>query len=137
MNSPLLGLDIGLKRTGVAISESGLLAKPLTMIEAKPPHMAQAINQIVALTKEHEIKTLVIGVPYTQDEALTGQALKVEQIIIQLEEALRASKQDGTQLVRVNEFGSSQEAARRFPKDQLDSASAAVILQEYLDSFAS
>jgi len=132
MNSPLLGLDIGLKRTGVALSDSGIVAHPLTVIEAKPPHINNVIQEICALLREHEVRTLVVGLPYTSDDATTTQALRVEEIITQLEEGIARLPQP-PELVRVNEFHSSVDAKALYPHDPLDSASAAVILQSYLD----
>ena len=132
MSSPLLGLDIGLKRTGVALSESGIVAQPLTVIEAKPPHMENVISEIVALVSEYEVRTVVAGLPYTSEDGATAQALKVEQILTRLEEAL-AKLPDPPVIVRANEFHSSLDARERFPNDPIDSAAAAIILQSHLD----
>jgi putative Holliday junction resolvase len=132
MNSPYLGLDLGFKRTGVALSESGMIAHPLGVIEAKPPHMTNVVQEILEIVRQHEVATLVIGVPYTQDEALTSQALRIEQVISQIEQALPAI----VEVIRVNEFHSSLDAAELYPKIDKDSAAAAIILQDYLDSLA-
>ncbi len=132
MSSPLLALDLGLARTGVALSESGIIAQPLVVIENRLPHLTNTVQEILSYVQEYAIQTLVIGVPYTQDEALTGQALKVEAIITQLEEAL-IKKGLTPEIVRVNEFYSSQDADRLFPTTPRDSAAAAIILQSYID----
>lgn len=132
MNSPLLGLDIGFKRTGVALSESGLLARPLTTLEAKPPHMHGIVQDIISLVKEHEAVTLVIGMPYREDDAPTEQSLKVDQVVTQLEDRLRETGLT-VEIVRMNEFHSTRDAALLFPRDDPDAAAAALILQSYLD----
>lgn len=133
MNSPLLALDIGLKRTGVAISESGLIAQPLTVIEIKPPHFHKLVSGVVDLVQEFSIQTLVIGVPFTMDEGPTGQALKVEQIISHIEQAFTSSKSE-LKIVRVNEYHSTLDAAKLYPTTDPDSAAATIILQDYIDS---
>ena len=132
MNSPYLALDIGFKRTGVALSESGMIATPLTVLEAKPPHMTNVVQDVMALIKEYDVATLVIGVPYSEEEAETSQALKVEQVIIQIETAI---KEHGLsiEIERINEFHSTRDAALQYPSAQLDAAAAAIILQDFLD----
>ena len=133
MISPLLGLDIGLKRTGVALSESGIISQPLTVIEAKPPHMTNVVQEIVRFVREYDIVTLVVGVPYTEDDSDTTQALKVEHIITQLEEALAVLPHPPV-IERVNEAFSSIDAHELYPNTPIDSAAAALILQSYLDA---
>jgi len=133
MNSPLLGLDVGLKRTGVALSESGIIVQPLLVLEAKPPHLTNVVREVVKLVQEYEIKTLVVGMPNTSDDGTTAQALKVESIISQLEDALGRLPKPPL-LEKVNEFGSSIDARELYPNDPIDSASAAIILQTYIDT---
>ena len=133
MNSPYLGLDIGFKRTGVALSESGLIAQPLTVLEAKPPHMNGVVQEVLQLLKEHEIRTLVIGVPYDEDESQTSQALRVEQVINQIESGIK-EQQLLVEIVRSNEYHSTQDAAALYPNTPDDAAVAALILQDTLDA---
>jgi putative transcription antitermination factor YqgF len=132
MNSPLLGLDIGLKRTGVALSESGIIAQPLTVIEASPPHMGNVVTEVCRLIQEYGIRTLAVGLPYTAEDGVTAQSLKVEGILTQLEEAL-AELPEPPDVIRINEFASSLDAKEQYPHDPIDSAAAAIILQSYLD----
>ncbi|MBU6389231.1 Holliday junction resolvase RuvX [Patescibacteria group bacterium] len=135
MNSPLLGLDLGFRRTGVAISENGLLARPLTVIRARPPHMQVVVEAVIQLVNEHKIATLVIGLPYTEDDRLTSQALKVERIISQIDSALAAQGMK-PEIKRINEFHTSLDAAAIYPEAPLDAAAAALILQDYIDQHA-
>ena len=58
-----LGLDIGDKRTGVAISDpQGILAVPLNVVN----HQGEdaAMNDIIKLVGQYEIERIVIGLPY-------------------------------------------------------------------------
>ncbi len=132
MTPPYLGLDIGLARTGVALSESGVLAQPLTVLEAKPPHMTGVVQEILKLIAEYEARTLVIGVPYSEDESSTSQALKVEQIISQIEAAIKEHGLE-VEIVRSNEYHSTQDASVLYPHVASDAAAAALILQDQLD----
>ena len=132
MNSPLLGLDVGFKRTGVALSESGIIASPLTVLEADRPHMSRVIKEIIVLVRNHDIQTLVIGLPYTEDGEATDQSNKVERFINDLRGTLASEDLQPT-LETVNEFYSSREAAELYPDAPLDAAAAALILQEYIN----
>jgi putative Holliday junction resolvase len=132
MNSPLLALDIGLKRTGVALSESGLIAQPLGVIEWQLPHANNLVKPIIDYIRQYEIRTLVVGVPFDQDEQLTSQALKTEHIIVQLEDELKKEKLD-TVVVRVNEFSSTQDGLAAYPGVDKDAAAATLLLQDYLE----
>jgi len=135
MNSPLLALDIGRKRTGVAISESGILSTPLTVLQADPPHMQRVVQEVVTLVREHETKTLVIGIPYSSEDALTEQAVRIEQVINRLEEQVMADVPWPVAIERINEFRTSQDAAELYPGVPGDSAAAALILQDYIDQY--
>lgn len=134
MSNSVLALDIGLKRTGVAISESGLIAQPLGVIEAKPPHMQAVVKAVLEYIEEYNVGTLVIGIPYSQEEHLTSQALKVEQIIGQIEKAVKdQASAKNVQIVRINEYHSTQDAKLLFPTTDPDAAAATIILQDFLD----
>lgn len=132
MNSPLLALDIGLRRTGVALSESGLLAQPLTTIEWQPPHATTLVNEIIQLVHKYEIRTVVVGIPYDADGDMTGQALKTEHILNQLESAIRQHKLPA-EIERSSEYHSTLDARHLFPDSDKDAAAAAVILQDYIE----
>ena len=55
----VLGIDYGLKRTGLAISDPlGIIASPLETIETK-----NLLNYILDLNKKEKISVLVIGLP--------------------------------------------------------------------------
>lgn len=136
MNSPLLGLDIGFKRTGVALSESGLIAQPLTTLEADQPHMTKVLQGLLALVKEYEVRTIVVGLPYTEAGAPTSQSLKVSSFLQSLRDFLKQHELT-PEIVEVNEFYSSQEADELYPHVERDAAAAAIILQHYLDQHQS
>ena len=70
-----LGLDVGDRRIGVAISgPHGLLAVPLSVI-AKSEDAAR--ENIINLVKQHRIERIVIGLPRSLNGGLGQQANKV------------------------------------------------------------
>lgn len=132
MNSPLLALDLGLKRTGVAISENGLIAKPLLVVETNPPHFHRAIQEIVKIIQVNEIQTLIIGLPYGENEDETTQSIKYQRLSTLIIEELK-QKQLTPEVAFLNECHTSQDAQLLFPNVPVDAAAATIILQDYID----
>lgn len=133
MSSPYLGLDIGLHHTGTALSESGLVARPLEVIESKPPHQHALFKRIGELVREHDVRTLVIGMPYTADGDPTDQSEKTAKLVEQIREELG---QQGFEpdIVLANEIGSSQDGQHQYPGLDDHLSAATLILQDYLDA---
>ena len=61
----IIGIDVGLKRIGVAFS-NGSVVVPLKAIIRK--NRNQAANEITNLLKEYKATTLVVGIPLTNKE---------------------------------------------------------------------
>jgi putative holliday junction resolvase len=137
-----LGIDYGHRRIGLAISDAtGLLARPWKTI-ARHGNIAQVANALAAeieqLTREEEgLAGVVLGFPRT----LGGDATDQTHAVNRVADALRARL--AVPIVLQDERLSSREAesrlARRIKswrdrKPLLDAASAAVILQDYLDT---
>ena len=68
-----LGLDVGDRRIGVAVSRLGTVAMPLEVIERDGTEM----ERLVSLAGEHEVDGIVVGIPYSLDGAEKAQAEKV------------------------------------------------------------
>jgi len=82
-----LGLDIGDKRTGVAISDAeGLLAVPLTVIVSQSEEAT--IGDIIKLVEHHRIERIVVGLPRSLSGSLGPQADKVTAFVEKLRNSL-------------------------------------------------
>ena len=131
-----IGLDIGDKRIGVAISDpEEILASPLTTISRDTDE--NAINAILELVKEKNVGKIVFGLPYSLDGSIGSQADKVL--------AFMKSFSDHTDLkILTQDERLSTLAGRRLLteagtkgkdfKQKRDAAAAAFVLQGYLDS---
>ncbi len=70
-----LGLDLGAKRIGVAVSDrSGTIATPLTVIQ-RAGRRADDHRRIAALVREEEAEIVVVGLPLSMDGSL-GRAAR-------------------------------------------------------------
>ncbi len=130
-----LGLDIGDRRIGIAISDpSGILASPLTIIERGEDR--SAVDAIVAIVKENGVGRVIAGLPRSLDGSLGPQAQKVMGFTDKLRAVLPVPLEfRDERLSTVSARRGMKEAmgkkARREIKD--DALAAAVILQSYLE----
>jgi putative Holliday junction resolvase len=130
-----LGLDVGEKRVGVAIcDESRTLARPLRTLNRASKK--EDFIQFAALCREHAIEKVIVGLPKTLHGAEGPQARRVRRYAVELQAALnlpidfwdeRFSSVDAQE-----RLSSASRKARA--KGDIDSAAAAIILQEYLDA---
>ena len=79
-----LALDVGQRRTGVAIGE--VLARPLVTLERRSK--VQDFEAIARLVREHEVDTVVVGLPLNMDGTKGFQAAKVERYATALKDTL-------------------------------------------------
>lgn len=113
-----LGLDIGDRKTGVAISDpDGVLATPLTVIERR--NQEDVIADIIKLVEQYKVECIVVGLPYSLDGHLTQQAMKVKDFTEKLQSVIAVSRSPEPKLraegVAISEGGS---VATRYSSDE-------------------
>lgn len=133
--SRILGLDIGDRKIGVAVSDpSQVLASPISTIVRDDD--AKAINQIASLAKKYGVTHIIIGLPYSLSGAIGKQAEKVLSFKQKIAEALSVEiiMQD-ERLSSVSANQKLREAGKKGNKlkNEMDAAAATVILQSFLD----
>ena len=132
----VLGLDVGDKRVGVAISDAeNILASPLTTIERSVDD-AITVQAIVDIVMNRKVERVIAGLPYSLSGAVGPQANRTLAFIEKL-------SQSTTVPVETRDERLSTVAAQRMlrqtgkkgaqMKAQIDAAAAAYILQGYLD----
>jgi len=127
-----LGIDYGLARIGVAISESGIMARPHSVIQNKGDKKnIAAIHKILCGVYDVQYY-IVFGVPL----GANGNETEMSTEIRRFGELVK--NQLGVEVVFHNERYSSLEASEYIKsvksKESIDAVAAAVILQRYLDS---
>ncbi len=131
----ILGLDVGDRRIGVAVSdELGYFAHGVKII--KRGSLKQDITELKEIISRLDIGQLVVGLPKNLDGSIGAQAEKVLKFIKQLEYEINL------QINTWDERFSTQEAERtlneaglnwRKQKKVKDKLAAVIILQGYLD----
>lgn len=138
----IVGLDVGERRIGVAISDAtGTLARPVTTLRTTGLDgnaLDTAATEIARLAGEEDgVAAIVVGLPRNLDGSDSAMTPRIAIFADRLRSrsALPVSVQD--------ERLTSVEAERRLAerstdwrdrKARLDAAAAAIILQDYLDS---
>jgi len=130
-----LGLDVGSKTIGVAVSdELGLCAHGLTTLHRQG--MKRDVAAVLEIVQERAVDTLVVGLPYD----LEGKVGPRAQRVLAFVEELRAAS--APPIETWDERFSTVEAervlleanlSRKRRKAVIDRAAAAVILQGWLD----
>lgn len=136
-----LGIDLGDSKTGVAISNTSVLATPLRTIIEKNTKLL--IEKIVAIIKEEKITTIVIGNPKNMDGSLGFRCKKVAKFVESLSNSIKENFEQTIEIVLLDErlttvlanknmisSGSKQKTRRQHENEE----AAVIILQSYLDS---
>jgi putative Holliday junction resolvase len=138
----VLGLDIGRRRVGIAISDpTRTLARPHSTVTVTEATLVDRVAAAIeALAREDDgIGQIVVGWPMRLNGEPNAQTALVGAFIAALRE------RTAVPIVTEGEQLSSREAESRLAlnekdwrkrKAQLDAAAAAVILQDYLDRHA-
>ena len=128
-----LGLDIGDKKIGVALSDPlGIVASPLTIINGSDT--VTAISAILDVVSQNQVGQIIVGLPCSMDGSIGQQAEKVKGFVAELCEQTQVP-------VEFSDERLSTVAAKRLmqgmkktgKKNRDDDVAAAIILQGYLD----
>ena len=137
----VLGIDYGARRIGLALSDAtGTLASPWRLLQ-RPPSDAETLRMVITeietLKKDDDgLAAVIVGWPRRLDGSPTDQTAIVETFSRAL--GARITVPVILQDERLSSHEAESRLARREPdwrrrKQKLDAASAAVILQDYLD----
>jgi putative holliday junction resolvase len=132
----VIGLDLGSKRIGVAVSDrSGTIASPLTVLQ-RTGSRALDHKAIAALVEEEEAEGVVIGLPLSLDgsmgpaaQAAVAEAGEISSVVTVPVETFDERLTTVTADRSLMEARMRAEARRRV----VDKVAAAVMLQTWLD----
>lgn len=135
-----LGIDFGEKRIGIAVSDEN---KKYSFSRDYIINDIQLKTKLLKIIREENIVKIIIGYPLNFKSEKTIQTLKIEDFKNQLEEFLRKNSVS-SELVFYDErftskiaessiLNSGLKKKRRQEKGLVDSISAQIILQDYID----
>ena len=131
----MLGLDVGDKRIGVALSDpGGMIASALTVLNRS--ENASELEAITELVGEWEVEGIVVGLPFSMDGSEGGQAGKVREFCQMLSECVTVpvlTWDERLSTVAAERIMLDAGMKREKRKDKRDAIAAAITLQGYLD----
>lgn len=137
MSGPFLGLDVGDRTIGVAVSDELGWAHPLQTIRRK--NLQADLDALAAIVEERSATRLVVGLPLNMDDTEGPRAQKTRRFAERLRERFplpvvlwdeRLTTWEAERLLR--EAG----ARRQKKKERIDAIAAQLLLQSYLDASA-
>ena len=132
----ILGLDIGDRRIGVALSDpQGILASPLTIIERSDEQAG--IKAIVDIVTQKEVGRIIVGLPLSMNGSIGEQAKKVEVFIRELSDHTEVPIEFRDERLTTLSAKRLMRDVRKSQKMKDDAVAAALILQSYLDEVSS
>lgn len=134
----IMGLDLGSKTVGVAISDALLItAQPIETITRKEENkLRQTLARIETLIEEHGVGKIVLGYPKNMNDSIGDRALFSEEFKEKLERRTGLEVilwDERLTTVAADEVLIESGVRRENRKKYVDQIAAVFILQEYLD----
>lgn len=126
-----LAIDYGTRRIGTAFAEPGTsVAFRGEVIFTKSPE--ESLNKVIELIQNTKAEKVIVGVPLGLEDKDTQMSKEIDSFISNLQSATNI------EIIRWNEVMTSllskQNLGSRSNRENVNSESARIILQEYLDN---
>jgi putative Holliday junction resolvase len=130
-NNSYIALDVGEKRIGVAVGDSGIrIAVPFETIEVDGGELAR----IARVAADERAQAIIIGYPRNQSGEATAQTAYVEKFAERLHELnIEIIFQDES-LTSVIAEQRLKQHGKPYTKGDIDAQAAAIILQDYMEA---
>lgn len=129
-NKSYIALDVGEKRIGVAVGDSGVrIAVPFDTIETD----GDEIERIAKLVIDEKADVVVIGYPRNQSGEATAQTAYVEEFAKKLTDIAPIMAFQDESLTSVLAEQRLQSYKKPYTKGDIDALAAAMILQDYME----
>lgn len=133
----IIGLDLGTKTLGVAVSDKlGLIASFYKTIFFESEDYNSLVPKVKELLDEFDTKIVVLGLPKNMDNSLgfaSDRSLNFKKLLednLDIEVILEDERLSS---VEANNILISGDMSRKKRKNKVDSVAASIILQRYLD----
>ncbi|MEK7354447.1 MAG: Holliday junction resolvase RuvX [Chloroflexota bacterium] len=130
-----MGLDIGDRRIGVALSDTlGILATPFTIIERRDEK--QDISVIIEIIDQNQVGMIIAGLPLVIDGGIGQQAAKVKafvEILARRTQVPIEFRDESLTTVEARRIMLTSRSKKNRQRSRDDDVAAAVLLQAYLE----
>lgn len=129
-NRHFLALDVGEKRIGVAVGDSGVkIAIPFDTIEVD----GTEVEKIARIIIDENVDEVVVGYPRNQSGEATAQTTYAENFAAKLKDIADSIVFQDESLTSVLAEQRLQSYKKPYTKADIDAQAAALILQDYLE----
>jgi len=132
----IMGIDYGEKRIGIALSDPMLtFAYPFITLQ----NNSSFLKNLSRIIEEKKVNRIILGLPSSRFKSSKELSIKVLKLKSEIEiknkiEVVLLDEEYSSAIAKEKVIESVTKKSKRRQKDLLDRHSAAVILQEYLDS---
>ena len=132
-----LGLDLGTKTLGIAISDTTLtIANSVKTIRYNENNYQELLEPIKDLINEYDISKIVLGLPKNMNNSIGPRALETMDFKLLLEQKLKISvelQDERRSTIEATNYMLDFDLSRQKRKKKVDALAASIILQTYLD----
>ncbi len=130
-----LAVDLGAAKTGIALSEHGMLAHAYGILKEK--RLSVLVQQVIDLCGRERVACVVVGVPYSLRGGVSHEnerTARVDEFMDRLRQAASGAGLEITVYAHNEQFTSAAAGHFLTKKHQSDDAKAAeLLLQQFLD----
>ena len=136
MEKKWLGVDLGEKRIGLAVSDKlGMLAHPLRTLAFTT--FANLVHDLICIIKEEQIYGLVVGVPYTMKGTLSKKTEEILTITDKIKKQIPVpveliDERLTTRMAEASLHAVGKKTGKN--RNKIDQIAAVHLLQNFLDS---
>lgn len=132
-----LGLDLGTKTIGVALSDvTHTISSPLKIIRFEEGEFNSALPKIKNLVEEFNVEKIILGFPKNMNNTVGESGERALSFKKFLEDNLNVEvimQDERLSTVEANNYMLKADMSRKKRKDKIDGLAANIILQTYLD----
>lgn len=133
----ILGLDLGTKTLGIAISDAThLIASSLCTLRFNENMPSEILPELANIINDYNVGIIVIGLPKNMNNTLGFAAKRTEDFANILKEKFNIPieyQDERLSSVTANNILISADISRKKRKNKVDQLAATIILQNYLD----
>ena len=133
-----LGLDLGTRTLGIAISDAlGMMAHGVETFRFEEHHYKKAIQHVQQLVKTQHVSKIVLGLPKNMNGSIGERGQVTQDFAKKLEEATNDKVilwDERLTTMQVERVLIQADVSRNKRKKVVDKMAATIILQSYLDS---
>lgn len=129
-----LGLDLGTKTLGLALSESGVIASPYKTIHYDD--MNSLLDELEQIIVNLRIDQVILGYPKNMNNTIGTSAIRTNDFKFQLENRVKLNiilEDERMTSIQANNVMIEANLRRKDRKQKVDTLAAVLILQTYLD----